>query len=52
MLRKPQFFISNYERRQRRLDILELFRIVDALKADPRKVLDPIIAAKRGGGRR
>jgi transcriptional regulator with XRE-family HTH domain len=37
MLRKPQSFVSNYERGQRRLDILELLRIVDALKADPRK---------------
>ena len=51
-LRKPQSFVSNYERGQRRLDILELLRIVDALKADPQKVFDAILAAKRGSRRR
>jgi transcriptional regulator with XRE-family HTH domain len=52
MLRKPQSFVSNYERGQRRLDILELLRIVDALEADPRNVFDAIVAAKRGVRRR
>jgi transcriptional regulator with XRE-family HTH domain len=37
LLRKPQSFVSNYERGNRRIDVLELLRIVDALKADPRK---------------
>jgi transcriptional regulator with XRE-family HTH domain len=52
ILRKPQSFVSNYERGQRRLDVLELLRIVDALRADPRKVFDAILAAKRGGKQR
>jgi transcriptional regulator with XRE-family HTH domain len=52
MLRKPQSFVSNYERGQRRLDILELLRIVDALKTDPRNVFDAILAAERGAKRR
>jgi transcriptional regulator with XRE-family HTH domain len=51
VLGKPQSFVSNYERGQRRLDILELLRIVDALKADPRKLFDAILAAKRGAKR-
>lgn len=34
-LRKPQSFVSNYEKGQRRIDVLELLRIADALKADP-----------------
>jgi hypothetical protein len=34
---------------ERRLDILELLRIVEALKADPRKVFDAILTAKLGG---
>jgi predicted transcriptional regulator len=35
LLRKPQSFVSNYERGQRRIDVLELLRIVEALKGDP-----------------
>jgi transcriptional regulator with XRE-family HTH domain len=30
LLRKPQSFVSNYERGQRRIDVLELLRIVEA----------------------
>jgi transcriptional regulator with XRE-family HTH domain len=37
-LRKPQSFISNFERGQRRIDVLELLRIVDALGADPEQI--------------
>jgi transcriptional regulator with XRE-family HTH domain len=43
LLRKPQSFVSNYERGQRRIDVLELLRIVDALKADPRIVFSDIV---------
>jgi transcriptional regulator with XRE-family HTH domain len=43
-LRKPQSFVSNYERGQRRIDVLELLRIVDAFEGDPRKVFNDIIA--------
>jgi transcriptional regulator with XRE-family HTH domain len=50
-LRKPQSFVSNYERGQRRLDILELLLIVGALKADPSKVFNAILLHKRRGGR-
>jgi transcriptional regulator with XRE-family HTH domain len=45
-LRKPQSFVSNYERGQRRLDILELLRVVEALKAEPRRVFDAILIAR------
>jgi hypothetical protein len=31
LLRKPQSFVSNYERGQRRIDVPELLRIVEAL---------------------
>jgi transcriptional regulator with XRE-family HTH domain len=44
-LRKPQSFVSNYERGQRRIDVLELLRIVDAFDGDPRRVFSDIIAA-------
>jgi transcriptional regulator with XRE-family HTH domain len=48
LLRKPQSFVSNYEWGHRRIDVLELLPIVDALKGDPRKVFTDIIA-RRGG---
>ena len=48
LLGKPQSFVSNYERGNRRIDVLELLRIVDALKADPRTVFMDIVARKAG----
>jgi transcriptional regulator with XRE-family HTH domain len=48
LLRKPQSFVSNYERGNRRIDVLELLRIVDALKADPRKVFMDIVSRRAG----
>jgi len=44
LLRKLQSFVSNYERGQRRIDVLELLRIVEALKADTRSVFMVIVA--------
>jgi transcriptional regulator with XRE-family HTH domain len=52
LLRKPQSFVSNYERGQRRIDVLELLRIVDALRADPRRVFIEIVARHAGSKRR
>jgi transcriptional regulator with XRE-family HTH domain len=43
LLRKPQSFVSNYERGQRRIDVLELLRIVDALEGDARAVFAEIV---------
>jgi ribosome-binding protein aMBF1 (putative translation factor) len=48
LLRKPQSFVSNYERGQRRIDVLELLRIVEALKGDPKRVFVEIILRRRG----
>jgi|SoimicMinimDraft_17_1059745.scaffolds.fasta_scaffold47025_1 transcriptional regulator with XRE-family HTH domain len=47
LLRKPQSFISNYERGQRRIDILELLRVVDALGGDPIEIFREILKRKR-----
>ena len=47
LLRKPQSFVSSYERGQRRIDVLEMLRIVEALKGDPRRVFADI--SRRGG---
>jgi transcriptional regulator with XRE-family HTH domain len=43
LLRKPQSFVSNYERGQRRIDVLELLRIVEALRGDARSVFRDIL---------
>jgi hypothetical protein len=34
--------LSNYERGQRRIDVLELLRIVEALQGNPRRVFADI----------
>jgi transcriptional regulator with XRE-family HTH domain len=41
-LGKPQSFVSAYESGQRRIDVLELLLIVDALEGDARAVFDEI----------
>jgi transcriptional regulator with XRE-family HTH domain len=56
LLRKPQSFVSNYERGQRRIDVLELLRIVETLGDDARAIFMDIVArlaeAKPSKGRR
>ena len=42
-LGKPQSFVSAYEQGQRRVDLLEFLRIMDALRADPRLVFASIV---------
>jgi transcriptional regulator with XRE-family HTH domain len=41
---KPQSFVSKYERRERRLDVVELVRIARALGFDPCRVIRDIEA--------
>ena len=48
LLRKPQSFVSSYERGQRRIDILEFLRIADVLGGDPLKLMQEIM--NRGTG--
>lgn len=43
-LAKPQSFVSNYERGQRRIDVLELLRIAEVLKENPLKVFLDVIS--------
>lgn len=47
-LRKPQSFVSNYERGQRRIDVLELVRITQTLGVDPAKVFAEVLARHMG----
>jgi transcriptional regulator with XRE-family HTH domain len=48
LLRKPQSFVSNYERGQRRIDVLELLRIVEALGGNARAVFMDIVRRRSG----
>lgn len=41
-LNKPQSFVSKYENGERRLDLIEIIDICNALGADPHKLLDEI----------
>ena len=50
LLAKPQSFVSSYEAGQRRLDLLELIRIADVLKADPVALATEIIGVAKGQG--
>lgn len=45
-LRKPQSFVSSYERRQRRIDVAELMIIANAIGTDARKLFSEIYASK------
>ena len=47
LLRKPQSFVSNYERGQRRIDVLELLRIVEVLRGDARRVFADIVRRRK-----
>ncbi|MBV9377415.1 MAG: hypothetical protein JO320_20580 [Alphaproteobacteria bacterium] len=42
-LGKPQSFISDYERGQRRIDLVEFLVIVREIKADPEEVFRIIV---------
>jgi transcriptional regulator with XRE-family HTH domain len=42
-LGKPQSFVSDYERGQRRVDLLEFLRIVEVIGGDPRNLLAEIV---------
>jgi len=44
-LKKPQSFVSKYERGERRLDVPEYIHIISALELDPIKWLRRIIEA-------
>jgi transcriptional regulator with XRE-family HTH domain len=43
-LGKPQQFISNVERGERRLDVVEYYAFARALGADPREVFEELVA--------
>jgi transcriptional regulator with XRE-family HTH domain len=46
-LRKPQSFVSSYERGQRRVDVLELLLIAEAMDRDPRQIFSYLLRLHR-----
>lgn len=46
-LKKPQSFVSSCEKGQRRIDMLELVVLADALGADPRRLFSAIVRRVR-----
>ena len=46
-LRRPQSFVSKYESGERRLDVIELIEVCEALGIDPRKIIDALSAVRR-----
>ncbi len=46
-LKKPQSFVSKYERGERRLDVVEFLDIVKALGADEHEILRKIAASPK-----
>ena len=44
-LRKPQSFVSKYERGERRLDLIEFIRVTEALDLDPVNALKELVSA-------
>lgn len=41
-LRRPQSFVSKYERGERRLDVVELIDVADALKVEPCDIIEQV----------
>ena len=47
-LGRPQSFVSKYEGGERRLDVIEFIQVCDALKEDPKTIIN---ALKKGRGK-
>jgi transcriptional regulator with XRE-family HTH domain len=41
-LRRPQSFVSKYERGERRLDVIEFIEVTEALTIEPASVIDVV----------
>jgi transcriptional regulator with XRE-family HTH domain len=46
-LKKPQSFVSKYERGERRLDVIEFLDVVKVLEADPCEVIKKLVESPK-----
>jgi transcriptional regulator with XRE-family HTH domain len=46
-LRRPQSFVSKYETGERRLDVVELIEVADAIGVDVRKLVTELIKVRQ-----
>ena len=46
-IKRPQTFVSKYERGERRLDIVEFLDVSEILKIDPHDILKQVQSVKR-----
>lgn len=51
-LQKPQSFVSKYERRERRLDVVEFVTICGSIEVDPCRIIREIERRLRSRARR
>lgn len=42
-LKRPQSFVSKYETGERRLDVVELIEVVEAMRADPLAIVRTVL---------
>lgn len=47
LLKRPQSFVSNYESGERRLNVVELIDVCEAIKADPLHIMTELIKVGR-----
>lgn len=50
-LKRPQSFVSNYEAGERHLNVIELIDVCEAIKVDPRTVMEELIKVGDRGRR-
>ena len=50
-LKRPQSFVSNYEAGERRLNAIELIDVCEAIKVDPRAIVEELMKVGDRGRR-
>jgi transcriptional regulator with XRE-family HTH domain len=46
-LKRPQSFVSKYERGERRLDVIEFLEVAKILEADPREIITRLMKSSK-----
>ena len=48
-LRRPQSFVSKFEKAERRLDVVEYWEIVEALEGEPLRLMGTVMGEAKAG---